>query len=63
MTTESAAPRNARTVYTLLIVLTVVAAIAAAYMIGFIAYEYATRVELREPAEQVHAALASVAPA
>ncbi|MEK9659944.1 MAG: hypothetical protein VW450_08390 [Chloroflexota bacterium] len=50
MAVESAAPSNARQVYTLLLALGVVAAIVSSVVIGVISYNYVTRVELREPA-------------
>ena len=55
MATSSSAPRNARSVYTALIILAIVAAMVAGSTIGFIVHEYVTRVELREPPVQEEA--------
>lgn len=60
MAIESAPRRSSRTVYALLLALGLLAAAVAASTIGFIAYEYTTRQELREPApveKEGHAAL------
>lgn len=64
MSVQSAPPANARSIYILLIVLGLVAAVTAAATIGVIVYNYVTRIELREPppapeAEGAHAALPS----
>ena len=52
MAISSSAPRNARSVYIALVILGIVACMVAGSTIGFIAHEYVTRVELREPPEQ-----------
>ena len=52
MAINTSARRSNRNVYTSLIVLAIVACMIAGSTIGFIAYEYVTRVELREPPEQ-----------
>ncbi len=49
MSTESAAPRHARAVYAGLIAMGIVFALIAAATISIIAYNYVTRIELREP--------------
>jgi hypothetical protein len=49
MTVESSPPPNSRTVYTLLITLGVIATLVAFSTIGFIAHQYVTREELRNP--------------
>ncbi len=64
MSVQSAPAANARSVYILVIVLGLVAAVTAASTIGVIVYNYVTRIELREPppapeAEGAHAALPS----
>ena len=60
MAIESA-PRS-RTVYALLLALGLLAAAVAGSTIGYISYEYATRIELREPVpvEREHGALPSL---
>ena len=52
MSVESAAPRNARAVYAALIAVGIILALIAAATISIIAYNYVTRIELREPAPQ-----------
>ena len=51
MAVESSPPANSRTVYTLLITLGVIATLVAFSTIGFIAHQYVTRDELRNPPE------------
>ena len=60
MAIESA-PRP-RAVYALLLALGLLAAAVAGSTIGYISYEYATRIELREPVpvEREHSALPSL---
>jgi hypothetical protein len=53
MAINASARRRNRNVYTSLIVLAIVACMIAGSTIGFIAHEYVTRVELREPPEQI----------
>ena len=58
MSVESAAPANARMVYSLLIAAGIVAAVIGAVLISIISYNYVTRIELREPVEDgSHASL------
>ena len=52
MSVESAAPANARMVYTLLVAAGVISALIGVVMIVIISYNYITRIELREPVEQ-----------
>lgn len=52
MTAESAAPRNASAVYRTLMLLSLLGLAVAGSVIGFIAYEYVTRPELRNPVHQ-----------
>ncbi len=49
MSVQSSAPPSSRMVYTLLIVAGVLAAAIGASTVGYIAAQYITRVELREP--------------
>ncbi|MEX2598946.1 MAG: hypothetical protein WD533_04740 [Dehalococcoidia bacterium] len=49
MSVESAAPANARLIYSLLLALGAIAAITGAIVIGVIVYNYMTRPELRDP--------------
>lgn len=56
MAAESAAPRNATTVYRTLILLSLLGLAAAGSAIGFIAHEYVTRPELRDPVHEAPAA-------
>ena len=49
MTVNSAAPRSAPLVYTVLIIVGVLAAMIGASLIGIITYNYVTREELRNP--------------
>lgn len=49
MAIQSAPRSNQRTVYVLLVALGLLAAAVAGSTIGFIAYEYTTREELRNP--------------
>ena len=62
MAIESAPRSSSRAVYALLLALGLLAAAVAGSTIGYISYEYATRIELREPApvEQDHGALPSL---
>ena len=64
MAIESAPRSSARAVYALLLALGLLAAAAGGATIGYISYEYATRIELREPVpvEQTHGAPPSIAP-
>ena len=52
MSVASAAPANARAVYTALIVLGAISVIIACVAMGVISYEYVTRDELRNPVEE-----------
>ena len=62
MAIESAPRSSTRAVYALLLALGLLAAAAGGATIGYISYEYATRIELREPVpvEQTHGALPSL---
>ena len=52
MATDSPVPRHARNVYIALVLLGIVAAMITGATLGFLAHEYVTRVELREPPAQ-----------
>lgn len=52
MSVESAAPANARMVYSLLIAAGVISALIGVILVTVISYNYITRIELREPVEE-----------
>ena len=62
MVSDSSIPRRHRNVHLALMMLGILAAMVAASTIGYIAYEYVTRQELREPPplEEEHTALPSL---
>lgn len=53
MTVRSAPPPSAPMVYSILVVLAVLAALVSAGTIAYISYRYVTDEELRNPVEQV----------